>query len=201
MDGDCAALDVPNPTDLPRKLGGLRRGSTLRCDTADLDSADHLGGAELEAKSFLYHWWQGGEPAVGATHFGVTAQVLIGEVGDDRADSFDLILCSPSMFSEQYAVQRWGEGFAENVLPGGDVLPVVGVWLMRRWSPVAFEAAVHRLVAAHSPGPDFATLADRISRVMPWEYEYVFDNRVNREAGLPDLTKSFWHDDEIGSLS
>jgi len=36
---------------------------------------------------------------------------------------------------------------------------------------------------------------------MPWEYEYVFDNRVNREAGLPDLTKSFWHDDEIGSLS
>jgi len=36
---------------------------------------------------------------------------------------------------------------------------------------------------------------------MPWEYEYVFDNRVNREVGLPDLTKSFWHDDEIGSLS
>lgn len=120
------------------------------CDTGRMDSTDPIGspdGIVAELKGILYHWWQE-EPAVGATHFGVTAQVLVGEAVGEMADSFDLVLCSPSMFSERYSAERWGSGFAEHVLPGGEVLPLVGVWLMRRWSPQAFEAAARRLLIA-----------------------------------------------------
>ena len=88
---------------------------------------------------------------------------------------------------------------------------VIGMDPHKRSVTVEVMEADERIVGHGRFGTDvagFAQLvafagqwADRISRVMPWEYEYVFDNRVNREAGLPDLTKSFWHDDEIGSLS
>jgi hypothetical protein len=101
-------------------------------------------GAVAEVKQFLRQWWTEGEPAVGAGHFGVTAQVLIGAEGSDLADSFDCIVCSPSMFAGRFDIGQWGSGFAEGVLPGGEELPVPGVWLMRSWSSSDFEAAVHR---------------------------------------------------------
>ncbi|WP_162598656.1 Imm8 family immunity protein [Nocardioides gilvus] len=146
-------------------------------------------------KQVLYHWWDNTEPEVGARHFGVTAQVLIGSTDSDLADSFDVILCSPSMFADRFGVERWGHGFAEDVLPGGEVLPVRGVWLMKTWSPAAFEAAVERLVTAVSPGPDWQTVAARIGRHLPWEYDYRHDDQLNERAGLPRRKHSFWHDD------
>ncbi len=54
--------------------------------------------AERDAGSF--------EPA-DLAHFGVTVQILIGEGGDDFADSFDLIVCSPSWFAAEVANGRW----------------------------------------------------------------------------------------------
>lgn len=152
-------------------------------------------GVVAEVKQVLYHWWDGGEPDAGTDHFGVTAQVLIGSTDSDLADSFDCILCSPSMFAERFSVEQWGSGFAEDVLPGGEVLPVHGVWLMKSWSPGAFETAVDRLVTSSSPGPDFGTVAARIGRHLPWEYDYRHDRDANRKAGLPDLDRSFWHDE------
>ena len=148
-----------------------------------------------EVKQVLYHWWNATEPDVHADHFGVTAQVLIGPAEGGEADSFDGILCSPSMFADKFSVEQWGSGFAEDVPPGGAVLPVHGVWLMRAWSPAAFESAVERLVVACSPGPDWGTVADRIGRLLPWEYDYRHDDRVNQRAGLPKLHRSFWHDE------
>src|SRR4051812_42403119 len=124
-------------------------------------------GVVAEVKQVLHHWWQSGEPATGASHFGVTAQVLIGSTDSDLADSFDCILLSPSMFADRFSTSQWGFGFAEDVLPGGHVLPVHGVWLMKVWSSEAFESAVERLVRAMSPGPDFQTVAARISRYLP----------------------------------
>ena len=152
-------------------------------------------GVVAEVKQVLYHWWDGAEPHAGATHFGVTAQVLVGPADSELADSFDCILCSPSMFADRFSVAQWGSGFAEDVLPGGEVLPVQGVWLMKVWSPAAFEAAVKRLAAASSPGPDFGTVAARIGRHLPWEYDYKHDDELNKRAGLPRLERSFWHDE------
>lgn len=151
-------------------------------------------GVVAEVKQVLYHWWQDGEPDPGATHFGVTAQVLIGSTTSDLADSFDCILCSPSMFADRFSIDQWGSGFAESVLPGGEVLPIAGVWLMKTWSPAAFESAVDRLITASSPAPDWGTLAARIGRNLPWEYDHKYDDAANRQAGLPDLARSFWHD-------
>ncbi|MET8519211.1 hypothetical protein [Nocardioides sp. NPDC004968] len=54
-------------------------------------------------------------------------------------------------------------------------------------------AALDRLIPAYSPGPDFAAVAARMGRVIPWEYDFKFDAQLNRTAGLPDL-RSFWHD-------
>lgn len=53
-------------------------------------------GVSAEVKQVLYHWWDLGEPATGATHFGATVQVLIGSTDRDHADSFDGIVCSRS---------------------------------------------------------------------------------------------------------
>ena len=150
-----------------------------------------------EIKDVFYHWWHGREIDTGATHFGVSAQVLIGSTGSDLADSFDCILLSPSMFADRFSVSEWGSGFAEDVLPGGEVLPVHGVWLMKVWSSEAFESAVERLVTAMSPGPDFQTVAARIGRHLPWEYDYKHDDTLNIRSGLPRLGRSFWHDEPL----
>ncbi len=66
---------------------------------------------------------------------------------------------------------------------------------MRTWSRPQFEAAVRRVLAAYSPGPDFASVAARIGRVIPWEYDYRYDREVNEAAGLPDTSASLWHED------
>ncbi len=46
---------------------------------------------------------------------------------------------------------------------------------MKTWSPEAFEAALERLVTAMSPGPDWQTVANRVGRHLPWEYDYKYD--------------------------
>ncbi len=143
-----------------------------------------------------YHWWNDTEPDSGATHFGVSAQVFIGSTDSKLSDSFDCILCSTSMFADQFSLAQWGSGLAQDVLPGGEVLPVHGVWLMKTWSPEAFEAALERLVTAMSPSPDWQTVANRIGRHLPWEYDYKHDDGLNTRAGLPRLHGSFWHDED-----
>jgi hypothetical protein len=40
-------------------------------------------------------------------HFGFNAQILISEEGNDLADSFDLVVCSPSWLAEQVAAGQW----------------------------------------------------------------------------------------------
>ncbi|MFI2102820.1 Imm8 family immunity protein [Isoptericola sp. NPDC019693] len=153
-------------------------------------------GETAEVKQFLYHWGNRMEPDLATGHFAVMAQVLIGTTSSDLADSFDCVVCSPSWFAEWYSAERWdGDDIAEDVLPGGNVLPVTGVWLMRYWSSAAFEAGVHRLVSACSPAPDWGELANRIGRVLPWEYDYRHDGTVNQKAGLPRPDLSFWHGD------
>jgi len=149
-------------------------------------------GAVAEIKSIIYQWRnREPEPGTGATHFAGSVQLLIGEPDDDHADSFDLIVCSPSRLVEYADPENWNH---YRVLPGGNVYPLAGVWLMKSWSRSDFEAAVYRLVAACGPGPDFGVVAARIGRLAPWEYDYRYDDQVNRAASVPEISNSFWHD-------
>lgn len=149
-----------------------------------------MDGVQAEIKYFAY--WPEEVPPDGSEHFSVSVQVLIGEAGDDLADSFDIVVCSPSKLMELYDPSEWDD---EDVLAGtgGNVQPVTGLWLMRRWSREQLEAGIRRVVRASSPGPDWGTVATRIGQLLPWEYDYRRDDQLNKDAGLPPL-RSAWHD-------
>lgn len=118
-------------------------------------------------------------------HFGVSLQVFIGEVGSDVADSFDILVCSPS-----WMVARVDAGEWERFRSGGlRVLPEsvavgTGIWFMRRWNRADVEAALSSICESFSPAPDWGSLAARVGRLVPWEFDYKFDTLVN-EHGSP----------------
>lgn len=100
-------------------------------------------GVTADIQEIFYRWWNGAaEPAPSETDFAATVQLLIGVVGADPADPFDLIVCSPSRLAKYYRGEAW-DGY--EVLPGGTVLPITGVWRMKSWSRVDFEAALQRV--------------------------------------------------------
>lgn len=115
-------------------------------------------------------------------HFGFFAQVFVGDDVDDRSDSFDLVVCSPSWFAEEAVSGRWEQfrGGGLTVLPES-IAVGSGIWFMRRWDKAAFEDALKFVCDAASPGPDWGTVAARIGRLIPWEFAYKYDERVNQE--------------------
>jgi hypothetical protein len=116
-------------------------------------------------------------------HFGVQAQVFIGEPGDEASDSFDLIVCSPSWFAERAARDDWEDlAYRLTEMPR-TVFPGAGVWFMRRWDQRAFEAALAAICTAASGGPDWGAVASRIGRLIPWEFEYKYDAHVDGHYG------------------
>ncbi len=123
------------------------------------------------------------EPA-DLSHFGIVAQVFIGTRGDNRADSFDVVVCSPSWLAAETAAGNW-RAFNGAMLTGmnENVVPAAAVWLMARWSRDDFEQAVHQLCDICSPGPDWGSVASRIGRVIPWEYDYRYDAFVDKHYG------------------
>lgn len=151
-------------------------------------------GVEAEIKELTYFFdHREGEPPQGAEHFSLSLQLLIGTVGEDGAESFDIRVCSPSMLTQEFGAWRWKEEEGELLADtGGNVMPVTGFWLMRRWSRKDLEGGIRRVFRASSPAPDWDTLATRIGRLMPWEYDYRLDEEANRRAALPDPT-SAWH--------
>jgi hypothetical protein len=139
-----------------------------------------------EIKQVLFHWPNAVEAPVGADHFGVQVQALIGPTGDDGADSFDALVCSPSWLVEQAAIGNW------DLLSGGiydgvsdELAPGEGTWLMARWSPDDLMTALGVVIEKSSQGPDWFVVAARIGRSIPWEYDYKYDDEVNRRHGLP----------------
>jgi hypothetical protein len=112
--------------------------------------------------------------------FGFNAQIFIGEVGDEHYDSFDICVCSPSWFAHQVADGVW-TGF-RNGTP--DEIPesiAIGsyFWFMRSWSREEFEMGLQVVCDAYSPGKDWGTVAARIGRVIPWEFDYKYDKVID----------------------
>lgn len=114
--------------------------------------------------------------------FGVQAQIFISDTMTDVSDSFDLLVCSTSWL----AAQRWNrlEDRRLTAMPGS-VAAGASLWFMPRWDRAAFDEAVHAVCREASPGPDWATVASRIGRWIPWEFDYKHDERTNERAGLP----------------
>jgi hypothetical protein len=117
-------------------------------------------------------------------HFGMQVSVLIGPAGSSPGDSFTAYLCTDSWLAAELTAGRWVR-FTDSLVTEDDpsVGPLAGVWVMERWSQETFEAAVERLCARHSPAPDWGTLASRIGRLIPWEYDYRYDDFVDEHPG------------------
>lgn len=116
-------------------------------------------------------------------HFGFSAQVFIGDTGSPERDSFDVTVCSPSWFADQVVARglehfrRGPRGFPDAVHPGA------GLWFMRRWDRAQFEDALNVVCEASSPGPDWGSVASRIGRLIPWEFDYKYDQHVDHHPG------------------
>lgn len=119
-----------------------------------------------------------------ATHFGMHVTVLIGTDDDLPGDAFDAYPCTTSWLAAALAEGR-SPRMADRIVTDLDegVRPLSGVWVMDRWSRERFERAVHRLCETHSPAPDWGTLASRIGRLLPWEYDYRYDDFVDAHPG------------------
>lgn len=117
-------------------------------------------------------------------HFGASVQVFIGSVGSDHSDSFDLVVCTPSWAAAELS-QHWDRWrFGPRSIPD-TVHPGAGFWFMRRWNRANFEEAVGVLCETCSPGPDWGSVASRIGRVIPWEFDYKYDAHVDEASGQP----------------
>jgi hypothetical protein len=117
-------------------------------------------------------------------HFGFHAQVFIGTPEDDLADSFDVMVCSPTWFVDHVERDGAWDTFEAGPpeLPDA-VLPGAGIWFMRTWDPAQFEAALKAVCASASGGPDWGSVASRVGRLIPWEYDYRHDAHVDSRHG------------------
>jgi hypothetical protein len=143
-----------------------------------------MGGmVTAEVKDFIYYGPGSiNEPpmVVDPEHFGMEVSVLIGTTDQAPADSFTAFPCTASWLADELAAGRWQRLSDDLVTEHDDtVWPLAGVWVMDRWSQERFEAAVRRLCRPSSPAPDWGALASRISRLLPWEYDDRYDQRVD----------------------
>jgi hypothetical protein len=119
------------------------------------------------------------------SHFGVSVQVFVGE--PDDVDSFDMIVCSPAWFAERAAAREGWSLLAsqQHETDTDSVLIGTGLWFMRRWSAAEFRAVLSTVCGAASGGPDWGTVASRIGRAIPWEFDYRYDAHVDERYGEP----------------
>ena len=122
--------------------------------------------------------WDGGLCPRDPEHFGIRVQAFIGSRGSDAADSFDVIVCTPSWLAEHFDDEHVGAWNWEQagVRFGNRFL------FMKRCDYVTLSTAVTEPCATHQ-ADDWGALPNRIGRHIPWEFDYRYDNFVDQTAG------------------
>ncbi len=113
------------------------------------------------------------------TDFCVSVQAFIGPGDSDPSDSFDFVVCSPKWLLANFHLLRDPD---DDVTPPSLVV-TQGIWIMESWSSQDIESNIRRLCEVVSPGPDWGSVADRLGRWMPWEYDYRYDDFRNNTSG------------------
>jgi hypothetical protein len=103
----------------------------------DLDDLEHGGPADPE-------------------HFGILVQAVLGPVGGEGEESFDIIVCTPSWIGAEAARDGYAWGRHYLVVP--------------RYDYAMLERAVTELCAT-AEGPDWQSVAAILARYGAWEFE------------------------------
>jgi hypothetical protein len=120
------------------------------------------------------------------TNFGMHAQIFLGGRGDDLSDSFDVVVCSPMWMAAEVAEGRWEQFRGGGLRSIPDSIAVgAGIWFMARWDRAEFDAALRAVCEQFSPGPDWGSVAARVGRLIPWEFDHLYDDHVNKHYGSP----------------
>jgi hypothetical protein len=140
-----------------------------------------------EVKDFMYYGpGSVDEPPVvlDPTHFGMRVDVMIGTDDEPSADCFTAFPCTSSWLAAELAAGRW-ERLSDDLVTDHDpgVRPLAGVWVMDRWSQERFESSVQQLCQTYSPAPDWGTVASRLTRLLPWEYDDRYDEYLDTHPG------------------
>jgi hypothetical protein len=101
--------------------------------------------------------------------FAVYVQAFIGEEGEERFDSFDILVCTPPWLADNWDHPLVGRyGLTSEVKSGRNLV------LMLRWDYSKLLDAIAALCRETS-GPSWPEVANRIGRLLPWEYDYRYD--------------------------
>ena len=114
-------------------------------------------------------------------NFGVHAQILAGTSEERGADSFDILVCSPTWFAAHWQQST----YSPDRLPGG-VIAGRRVWFMDRWDPEVFQRAIENVLDLTTAGR-WGDIANRLGRYAPWEYDYRYDRAQDELAGLSPI--------------
>lgn len=113
-------------------------------------------------------------------YFGATLQAFIGCEGDSRGDSFDVMVCSPRWLVDNFnypnLAERWYE--TPNLHFGRRLI------LMERWDYAELWSCIQSMCVDFE-GPDWDTVANRIGRWLPWEFQHHVDDALVRAGGVP----------------
>lgn len=114
--------------------------------------------------------------------FCIRVMVFIGTSDDDTSDAFEALVCTPSWLGEHLADPRLRQ-----------LQPRAWTWqprdlefgnqflFMRRWDyPMLHDTLTHFCAAFEAP--DWGSLASRIGRYLPWEFDYRYDRHVDATA-------------------
>jgi hypothetical protein len=132
------------------------------------------------------------ESPVGATHFAFNCLILIGPEGEDGEDRFDVFVCSPAWLAANFTAVEATTG--RRLFPWARTEPndravfTPGLLLMPTWSLEALAEAID-LICERCQGPDWPTVASRLTRYLDWEYEYKYDEYVDLHPDQFQLPK------------
>lgn len=114
--------------------------------------------------------------------FCISIQAFIGTTDDDTSDSFDVLVCTPRWLDKNLKDPRLRAGQPRDwtwLPPRIDFGR--SLVLMERWDYPLLHDSLIRLCASFE-APDWGSLASRIDKYLPWEYDYRFERHQDDVA-------------------